>query len=326
MVAVARAAGAAVVNSKIDSVNKNSEERNKRVLGVDWIKNKLPGKWVGRYEIPFFNNSFMKTKTKDSWSMGNAMADASDGVVGAIRDGLQLNVQDVPVWNFNNDQQEGINWSTSFFLVNDNIGNVKKNISFLMSFIAGSYWVQLDGSTYHCPNLYRVECPGRFFELYTSLDIQVQYYGKTRKLLKNDVSNNLFDNTYRFKLCHELLNNNQLFIPEAYEVKIDSKSLQPNAFNIQYNYFINGAANNRPDGNVKEDAASNFNADNADKLYSGGNEKSQHKNQENQLNMVKAEQQAADNAAAAQQAQNSNAAQQAQLTAELEAGVEAEPF
>jgi hypothetical protein len=33
-----------------------------------------------------------------------------------------------------------------------------------------------------------------------------------------------------------------------------------------------------------------------------------------------------DNAAAAQQAQNSNAAQQAQLTAELEAGVEAEPF
>ena len=264
--AVTRLTGSAIVNTELNSLaNSNSQEKENKVLGIDWIKNKLPGKWVGRYEIPFFNNHFMKTKTKDSWSMGNALNDVG-GMIGSIRDGFQYNVQDVPVWDFNKDPQEGINWSTSFFLINDNIGNVKKNISFLMSFAAGSYWLQINGYQYHCPNLYRVECPGRFFELYTSLDILVQYYGKTRKILKSEAK--IFDDTYKFKLFNELLNNNQLFIPEAYEVKIDSKSLQPNAFNIQYNYFIRGAANLRPDGNICEDASGNFDAANADNLYS----------------------------------------------------------
>ena len=137
-----------------------------------------------------------------------------------------------------------------------------------MSFAAGSYWLQINGYQYHCPNLYRVECPGRFFELYTSLDISIQYYGKTRKILKNDAK--IFDESgsYKFKLFNELLDNNQLFIPEAYEVKIDSKSLQPNAFNIQYNYFIRGASSLRPDGNISENSSGQFNATQADAEYS----------------------------------------------------------
>lgn len=265
VIAATRLAGSLAVNTELDSLMTDSKKEEK-VLGVDWIKYKLPGKWVGRYEIPFFNNSFMKTKTKDSWSMGNNALSEAGNIVGAVRDGLQMNVQDVPVWDFNKDSQEGINWSTSFFLINDNIGNVKKNISFLMSFAAGSYWLQINGYQYHCPNLYRVECPGRFFELYTSLDIQVQYYGKTRKLLKSEAGK-IFDENYKFKLFNELLKNNQLFIPEAYEIKIDSKSLQPNAFNIQYNYFINGASGNRPDGNVTETAGSEFSATKADNNY-----------------------------------------------------------
>lgn len=264
--AVSKLAGSAIVNYQINALaDKSSQQKEDKVLGIDWIKNKLPGKWVGRYEIPFFNNHFMKTKTKDSWTMGNALNE-SGSVVSSVRDGFQNNVQDVPVWDFNKDPQEGINWSTSFFLINDNIGNVKKNISFLMSFAAGSYWLQIDGYQYHCPNLYRVECPGRFFELYTSLDILVQYYGKTRKILKSEAK--IFDESYKFKLFNELLNNNQLFIPEAYEIKIDSKSLQPNAFNIQYNYFIRGALNLRPDGNISENGSGNFSATAADKRYS----------------------------------------------------------
>ena len=283
--AVTRSAGSAIVNAELNILaNNNSQEKENKVLGIDWIRNKLPGKWVGRYEIPFFNNHFMKTKTKDSWSMGNALSDVS-GMIGSIRDGFQYNVQDVPVWDFNKDPQEGINWSTSFFLINDNIGNVKKNISFLMSFAAGSYWLQINGYQYHCPNLYRVECPGRFFELYTSLDILVQYYGKTRKILKNEAK--IFDDTYKFKLFNELLDNNQLFIPEAYEIKIDSKSLQPNAFNIQYNYFIRGASNLRPDGNICEDASGKFEAASADAAYSNSSSNN-NTNENTQNTFVKA--------------------------------------
>ena len=78
-----------------------------------------------------------------------------------------------------------------------------------------------------------------------------------------------------------MLDNNQLFIPEAYEIKIDSKSLQPNAFNIQYNYFIRGASNLRPDGNICEDASGKFEAASADAAYSNSSSNNTNENTQN---------------------------------------------
>ncbi len=243
-----------VVNNAISALQGEGNET--KAIDVTWVKDIMPGYWVGRYEIPFFNNSFMKTKQKGAWKMGNAF-EGADGIAGGIRDAFNTNVLDIPTWDFNNATTEGVNWATAFYLINDNVTNIVKNLNFILTFIAGSYWIQLDAGTYHCPNLYRVECPGRFFELYTALDITVDYIGKTHYLSPDD-SKSIFgevsqpnsseNKNLNFQAFSELSNIGEIWIPDAYQISIDSTSLQPNAFNIQYAYFAGGAKSLRPDG------------------------------------------------------------------------------
>lgn len=246
---IAKIGSSNVINAEISSINGSSAaDKIKSITNVDWVNNLLTGYWIGRYEIPFFNNNFMKAKSKEAWEMGNALK-GHDGLIGTIRDGLQSNVQDVPLWNFDNaSNNEGINWNTSFFLINDNVTNIKKNLAFISAFTAGTYWIQLNQFQYHCPNLYRVECPGRFFELYTSLDITINYFGKTQKISNTD-REKIFGgkDAEGIKLFNANSGCDTIFIPEAYEIIVDSKSLQPNAFNIQYNYLLTGGNSMRPD-------------------------------------------------------------------------------
>lgn len=248
----AKTIGSGVVNYQIQSINSlgaGSAEKLNKVTDVAWVDKLLTGSWIGQYEIPFFNNSMMKSKSKDAWEMGNALKDTKS-LLGTIKDAGQGNVQDIPIWSFDKTNQEGINWSTSFYLINDNVGNIKKNLMFISAFAAGTYWIQLNNFQYHCPNLYRVECPGRFFELYTSLDIAVNYYGKTQKLGFTDTEY-IFKDYIGLKAYDPSIIGSDIYIPEAYEIIIDSKSLQPNAFNIQYNYLLQGGGSMRPSMNAR---------------------------------------------------------------------------
>lgn len=256
----AKTIGSGVVNYQIQSINSlgaGSTEKLNKVTDVAWVDKLLTGSWIGQYEIPFFNNSMMKSKSKDAWEMGNALKDTKS-LLGAIKDAGQGNVQDIPIWSFDKTNQEGINWNTSFYLINDNVGNIKKNLAFISAFAAGTYWIQLNNFQYHCPNLYRVECPGRFFELYTSLDIAVNYYGKTQKLGLADTEY-IFKDYIGLKAYDPMVIGSDIYIPEAYEIIIDSKSLQPNAFNIQYNYLLQGGESMRPSMNARHITAENQN-------------------------------------------------------------------
>ena len=81
------------------------------------------------------------------------------------------------------------------------------------------------------PNLFRVECPGRFQQLFVSLDVEVTFEGKQRtsllytKLAGSDQIG--------------MVNANTLF-PDAYKISIKAKDLTPNCFNIYMNYLRNG--------------------------------------------------------------------------------------
>jgi hypothetical protein len=235
--------GRALVNTEL------YDPDNKTPLSIDWVKDILPGKWVGYYEIPFLRNSFIQSKSRSAWKMGNALGGengSNNSTLTAIQDMGQLNVQEIPTWSFNNaETSAGIDWEVSFFLINDTIYNIKRNLNFLLSFAAGSFWVQITegmqkaagfGGMYHCPNLYRIECPGRFIQLFSALDVSIEYYGKITKYSPSDAQE-IFNST---KWVGAYTGNRQCFIPAAYKIDISSKSLQPNCFNIQYGYLNTG--------------------------------------------------------------------------------------
>lgn len=223
---------------------------------IDNLANAIGGDWVGQYDVPFFANSFLKADSKDSWSMGTGDNDAinrKDNLL--IQNGFNINAQEMPEWKFS--QGATLDWTNTFYLVNDNIDNFFRNFEFLMALTAGNYWVQSSGDGlvgsimsfissglafgqasqvyyYRPPNLFRIYSPGRFLMLFAALSIDVNFIGKTKYYSPLEMSNLVKGNS-----SMEAFKSQGFHMPEAFEIKMVVKDLTPQCFNIVAGFYHN---------------------------------------------------------------------------------------
>ena len=223
---------------------------------INNLANAIGGDWVGQYDVPFFANSFLKADSKESWSMGTGDNDAlnrKDNLL--IQNGFNLNAQEMPEWKFS--QGATLDWTNTFYLVNDNIDNFFRNFEFLIALTAGNYWVQSSGDGlvgkamswissaltfgqtnqvyyYRPPNLFRIYSPGRFLMLFAALSIDVNFIGKTKYYSPLEMSNLVKGNS-----SMEAFKSQGFHMPEAFEIKMVVKDLTPQCFNIVAGFYHN---------------------------------------------------------------------------------------
>lgn len=236
--------GVVVTNEFTDDIADNADYAS----NIEWISNLLSGWWVGQYNVPYFGKDFLAADTTDTWSIGNLLSKEE-----YLVNDLTLNVQDIPTWKYNPGKGKQI--STTLFLLNEDIESMIKNLQFLFTITAGSWWVQTSGWFYRMPNLYRVICPGRFVMLYASMASRVEFAGKIRKFSANDAQK-IFGGTDEanyeaFKLFAskpEACN-----IPEAYKLTLTLNDITPQAFNVVANYFTDAESMLYPNIKVKQE-------------------------------------------------------------------------
>jgi hypothetical protein len=223
---------------------------------INNLANAIGGDWVGQYDVPFFANSFLKADSKESWSMGTGDNDALNRAENLlIQNGFNLNAQEMPEWKFS--QGAALDWTNTFYLVNDNIDNFFRNFEFLMALTAGNYWVQSSGDGlvgkvmsyissalafnqtnqvyyYRPPNLFRIYSPGRFLMLFAALSIDVNFIGKTKYYSPLEMSNLVKGNS-----SMEAFKSQGFHMPEAFEIKMVVKDLTPQCFNIVAGFYHN---------------------------------------------------------------------------------------
>ena len=224
------AIAATATNELVNRVSKDIMEVRNFSTDVSWIDRLMSGYYVGKYDIPYFGNRFLSSDTTGSWSMGN-LASSNEYLV----NDLTMNVQDIPTWKY--DQGQSKELEVTFYLLNKNIADTIKNMKFLFSFAAGTYWIQTSTIGYRSPNLYRLFCPGRFLMLYAAMGINIEFVGKVRRYTPEDAKL-LFGNNTGFEPLNVMINRmSSCNIPEVYKITAKFKDLTPNAFNIQAAYF-----------------------------------------------------------------------------------------
>jgi hypothetical protein len=227
---ISQVVGRTAINKTAQSYS--STENSEKLTDISEFLNIISGDVLNTYEIPFYGEEYLNAATKDNWSAGNAFEDAGN-MATLMNDGFQMSMLRAPQWK--NTFDEGHNWSNEFYLINDNVNNLYKNFKFLNSLTSSSYWVRMPWKAglaiSQSPNLFKVECPGRFMQLFVALDIKVTFAGKTRK---SELYSKLGSSD-----SIGMIDENTLF-PDAYKISIEAKDMTPNCFNIYMNYLRNG--------------------------------------------------------------------------------------
>lgn len=221
----AKEAGAAIVSGVSRGF---SDGDSSTAVNVDWFSEILEGDWVGQYDIPYFGQEFIQAGSASQWSMGN-VADEHK----LLQDDSMVNVQDIPIWKYTATGDNPINLKNKFFLLNEDLDSLQKNFKFLMSFCAGSFWVQSTTNTYRPPNIYRAIAPGRFVLPFAGLNVTVNYIGKIKKYSMEEAKK-IFGSDFQFNIMTQT---DCCYIPDAYEVNFELKDVSPQCFNVFANYF-----------------------------------------------------------------------------------------
>lgn len=239
---------------KIDDLKLNEElakinSSNNSILDrpVQMIKEMFTGKYVGSYEIPYWQNNetFINISNGDKW---NVKGEAGQSEIGKsikeyLNKGANVDYPTIPTWSLKDGATVPADIAVKFSLYNDNLSNLMKNFKFVHTITSGAFWVQ-DNYRQMQPNLYDVHFPGYFQYYYCSMDIQVKLIGMKRKLqlisldkLRGVSGINIPDNT---------------FFPDMYYVEITFKPLVPNNFNMYLNYLIKGPDKDTKTGGIRQ--------------------------------------------------------------------------
>lgn len=246
-------AGSAYLNNLAAQFSSSVDESSK-LLDISSIEGLIEGDVLGTYEIPFYNNTYLRSDTKDGWSIGNAL-DSAGRMGELLNDGFNMNIIKSPQWSNNN--TEGMGWETEFHLLNDDLEALRKNFMFINSLFPGTQWVHIPGNgnlseqvekahnavgsfvETHAqgssignlslayaksPNIFKVECPGRFLQLFVAIDMTVEFVGNVRKM------------PLHTKLDMPMLNKDTLY-PDAYKITLSARDLTPSCFNVYANYL-----------------------------------------------------------------------------------------
>lgn len=76
------------------------------------------------------------------------------------------------------------------------------------------------------PNVFRVECPGRFMQLFVAIDMEVTYVGNVRRMPLNT------------RITDVPAVNDYTLYPDAYKIRLSARDLTPNCYNVYANYLM----------------------------------------------------------------------------------------
>lgn len=195
---------------------------------IELIKKMIPGKFLNRYELPFFERTYLDTTNSGSWSTQGSTRVLGSALHKIFQENMNVDFPTAPTWTCGDNK--GKDFKFDLYLINDNTENLIKNFRFLHSLISGTFWIQLS-VLQKSPNLYRVTVPGRFIKYFCAMGINCEMVGKLR-------TNSTAANTLSVGINNGAISSSTLF-PDAYKLDISIQDLTPNHFNNYINYMIN---------------------------------------------------------------------------------------
>jgi hypothetical protein len=191
----------------------------------------LKGKYIASFEVPYFDNHFLHAKGAEGWSastlqekLGGKIGESILGVMGFGN----LNIAVRPRFDLDGSGPMADAIDIEFFLYNETAEALAANINFLTSLASGPLWVQ-SGFLQRSSNLYDVDIPGRLHYYFCTMDLQIDYHGKTRRLGTDAYG--VVQGTVNSAFLSEYISKDSL-VPDGYKLKISLQSLVPNNFNI----------------------------------------------------------------------------------------------
>ena len=188
----------------------------------------MAGRWLNTYEIPYFGGQYLKANYSQNWQLGDSAGFLGSGFSNMTK---MMGIDFPSNPKFKADMSKGReNIEVEFYLLNTDNNWLKRNFQFLNAIYAGTNWLHLPYCFIRPPNVYHVECPGRFQIYWAAMDITVTFEGKLRR--NEQVSNELHD--FSNAITKDML------WPEAWKINITLRDLTPNNFNLYAEYYLHG--------------------------------------------------------------------------------------
>lgn len=229
------------LNNVLININNNRTAFNKSVLQtpVELVRQMFSGEFLSTYELPYYGDVYLSVSSSSNWSR-SGLAEQIGSTIGTfLKQNLSLDVPTTPTWK--NEDGGGLPPAieVELILYNKDIDALIKNYRFINALISGAYWTQINYNQ-KSPNLYDVTIPGRLHHYYCTMDINLEYLGKTRTL--SNSAANKFQNTFGSTSGKSNIKTSDDYMyPDGYMVKITLNSLMPNNFNMYLDYIVKGS-------------------------------------------------------------------------------------
>ena len=235
---VALYAGATSKNNDTQNEYKNNPGK---VVGlpIDFVKKLFAGTYINSFQIPFFNDTYLKANTIGNWSAGGAAQALGEKAAEIVKQSMNIDFPTTPTWQIS-DTATRDDITVEYYLINNTTDNLNRNFRFLNSIISGAYWVQMD-YVQKSPNVYDVVVPGRFHIYFAAIAVEITHVGKLRTNSSISTSNPTVKSI-----------NTETLFPDSYKIQIIIKDLSPNNFNNYVDYLMNGADSQVTVGQNKE--------------------------------------------------------------------------
>jgi hypothetical protein len=194
------------------------------ISATDYTNRVIPHSILNTYELPYFSDKLFHSPPSGWDTEGASKKSKSQNFTFST---LSTNLPTAPIWSGGSvDSTNGV--STVFNLLNhanihDATDNLVRNYRFLTSLVAGAFWMQIYFFQ-KSSNLYSVECPGRFYIPYASMNVEVTIDGKLRynqQALDKLRSYGFFEG-FNFK---------DIKFPDTYKIKVDFTPVCANNYN-----------------------------------------------------------------------------------------------
>lgn len=186
------------------------------------------GKWLNTYELPFWENTYLKGSYASNWKNGGVERALGNGLKG-IAEKLGVDYPANPKFEVSMSDSRREKITTEFYLINSNTSWLKRNFEFIQAIFAGTSWVHLKNCVIQSPNVYNVICPGRFQMIWAAMNSEITVVGKLRK---NKEMANYYNDI-------KSINEDTLW-PDAWKIKLEIQDLTVNNFNNYAEYYQNG--------------------------------------------------------------------------------------
>lgn len=232
------------LNDLLVNISNNHTTFNRSILDtpVELIRRMFSGEFLSTYELPYYGDVYLSASSSSNWSR-SGLAEQIGSTIGTfLKQNLSLDVPTTPTWKNEDGGGAPPAIEVELILYNKDIDSLIKNYRFINSLISGAYWTQINYNQ-KSPNLYDVTIPGRLHHFYCTMDINLEYMGKTRALSAGAANKfeNSFGSTGDAIVKNNIKTSDDYMYPDGYMIKITLNSLMPNNFNMYLDYIIKGS-------------------------------------------------------------------------------------